>query len=128
MVGIGIFREKKSVVRKDKRRSYIIYFNGNAHVVSFKFPEQLVYEVDRYVAKIGLRNRSNLLRLLLLAFLKNMKIAEKNGLLEEASRRDIKITLVIEFGDYQVSQVIDLESFISGYPGLISISEDKKDK
>ncbi|WFO75040.1 hypothetical protein J4526_08190 [Desulfurococcaceae archaeon MEX13E-LK6-19] len=127
MVNIGVFWNKKGKAQKGNGRSYIIYFNGNTRVISFKFPEQLVYEIDKYVVKLGLRNRSDLLRLLLIAFLKNMKIAEKTGLLDENdSGKNIKINLVIEFGDYHVSQVIDITTFLAGSYRLINVVETEK--
>ncbi len=126
MVNIGVFWNKKGKTRKGNGRSYIIYFNGNTRVISFKFPEQLVYEIDKYVVKLGLRNRSDLLRLLLIAFLKNMKIAEKTGLLEGNNSENIKINLTIEFKDYHVTHVIDIATFLAGTHGLVNIVETEE--
>lgn len=125
MINVGVFWNKKDGVYGKSSRSYIIYVDGNKRVISFKFPEQLIYEIDKYVSLLGFKNRSDLLRLLLLIFLDNMRQIEKMNLFKESSgKEDMKIELSIKIGSSTVSRSVSILDFITNVNKFIEVASN----
>lgn len=125
MINVGVFWSKKDRVYGRSNRSYIIYVDGNKRVISFKFPEQLIYEIDKYVSLLGFKNRSDLLRLLLLIFLDSMRQVEKMNLFEKfMGREDMKIELSIKIGSSTISRSVSILDFITNVNKFIEVTSN----
>ena len=124
---VNMVRERDKKGRSNNRtvrKSYVIYLNGSSRVVSFKLPEYAIYQLDKYSNMLGFKNRSDLLRLLIAAFLKSMEVLEKETSLKPSG---VKISFIVESNDgVRVKQEIELGTTMPHIHGLTSFIEIEK--
>ncbi len=99
-------------------RPRTIYLNGNNRVVSFKLPEETIRLLDRYTALLGFRNRSDLIRTILGAFIYTMERIERENIPLDC----VTISIEVRTPNGGVREVIDMKSSV--IPFLKSIYEE----
>ena len=98
--------------QRDSRvfRGRMFYINGSNRVVSFKLPEELLDALDRYVGLLGFKNRSDLIRTLLGAFIYVLERAEKYQIVH---RGDFELSIEVQTTDgTSIKEIIDLRNQI----------------
>ncbi len=106
------------MLNKDIRvyRRRMIYINGSNRVVSFKLPEELVLALDRYVELLGFKNRSDLIRTLIVAFIYTMEQAEKRHII---SNREMELSIEVKTSNGMgIRETIDIRSRIPFVRGI----------